>query len=220
MTPRRRSVVVAVAALAAALAVVLVVALVWVMRPEDAPAPLEAAEPAPPVPTASPVVPPTPAPSGPCARPPRRPFAPRAISVEGVVRRAEVLPVPRDEAGIVGVPPVSDKTAFAWDRGGVRAAARRGHVLLNTHTWPDGSAMGNALLRELHRGDQILLRGEAGQALCYRVTRRDEVLEADGYPGWDATDGPPQLVIVVCSGERLGPGRWTHRTLWFARPVV
>jgi len=27
------------------------------------------------------------------------------------------------------------------------------------------------------------------------------------------------VVIVVCSGERLGPGDWTHRTLWFASPV-
>jgi len=31
--------------------------------------------------------------------------------------------------------------------------------------------------------------------------------------------GQPQLAIIVCSGQRLGPGVWTRRTLWFASPV-
>ena len=35
-----------------------------------------------------------------------------------------------------------------------------------------------------------------------------------------ATNGPPQAVIIVCSGKRTAPGVWTHRTIWFARPAV
>ena len=56
---------------------------------------------------------------------------------------------PRDAAGIPGVPPLSSagKTVFAWDREqGIRPGDRRGNVLLNAHTWPDGSALGNRLL--------------------------------------------------------------------------
>ena len=31
-------------------------------------------------------------------------------------------------------------------------------------------------------------------------------------------DGPPRLGIVVCSGKRTGPGQWSKRTVWFAKP--
>lgn len=148
-----------------------------------------------------------------------RPFVPRTISVEDVARRSTVLALPRDAAGVVGVPPVSEKDLFAWDRGGVRPGDRAGRVLLNAHTWPDGSAVGNHLLRELVEGDRLVLRGSGGATACFEVFRRAEVREEDGYPGWNRSDGPHQAVIVVCSGERVGPGRWTHRTLWFARPI-
>jgi hypothetical protein len=78
--------------------------------------------------------------------------------------------------------------------------------------------MGNRLLDDLDVGATIRLEDD-GKVACYRVSKRDEVPAEDGYPGWGSKEGPSQLVIVVCSGERLGPGRWTHRTLWFADPV-
>lgn len=202
---------------AAAAVVVLVVALLaWWLGREDPPT--EAA----PGPVGTPSSTPTPAPAAApdsCADRASGGFVPTGISVDGVVRAAEVRALPRDADGVVGVPPVLDKEVFAWDLDGVRPGSRQGHVLLNTHTWPDGSAMGNRLLRDLRVGDGLRLTG-AGVAECYRVTRRVEVREEDGYPGWSAEDGPPQVVIVVCSGDRLGAGRWTHRTLWFATPVT
>ncbi len=187
-----------------------------VLRPDPTP---ERAVVVPP-PAVAPAPPPTP--TDPCLTPATAGFVPTAITVEGIARKARVLALPRDSAGVVGVPPVSDKTAFAWDRGGVEPGSAEGHVLLNTHTWPDGSAMGNRLLRGLAVGGRLVLstgEGTAKQVACYTVTDRVEVRLSDGYPGWDANDGPPQVVIVVCSGKRLGPGNWTHRTLWFASPV-
>ncbi|WP_460845909.1 class F sortase [Nocardioides ultimimeridianus] len=152
---------------------------------------------------------------GPCARPPARPFVPASITVAG--RTQAVHPVARTADGVMGVLPDTDKTEFATDEGGVRAAARHGRVLLNTHTWPDGTAMGNSLLARLHVGDRLVLKAHRRVA-CYRVVSREEVLASAGYPGWDRRTGRPQAVIVVCSGTRLGPGDWTHRTLWFADP--
>ncbi|GAB3862807.1 hypothetical protein GCM10028801_29080 [Nocardioides maradonensis] len=152
-------------------------------------------------------------PDGVCAGPRLRPFVPTSIRVVGRTQR--VYPVPRTADGVMGVLSHTDKTDFATDQDGVEAGARHGRVLLNTHTWPDGSAMGNRLLAHLHVGDRIVLRGR-GQVACYRVTSREQVLASNGYPGWDRTTGRPQVVIVVCSGTRLGPGDWTHRTLWFA----
>lgn len=196
----------------------LVALLVWWLTREEptqpelvAPVPVE-------VPTPTPT--PTPVPrEDPCATQARTGFVPTTVSVEGVTRRADVLGLPRDGAGVPGVPPVNDKDAFAWDLGGIEPGSSEGHVLLNTHTWPDGSAMGNHLLDALEVGDELRL-GRPGKVACYEVTERVEVRAEDGYPGWSATDGPPQVVIVVCSGERRGPGNWSHRTLWFASPVA
>ncbi|GAB2981886.1 hypothetical protein GCM10027076_19670 [Nocardioides montaniterrae] len=184
-------------------------ALIWFWRwtaRDDGPAVQPKA-----VPTASA----TPSVPGPCARRPARSFVPQRLEVTGVVSR--VVPVPRDSGGIMGVLPEGIKTEFAADLGGVLVGSATGHVLFNTHTWPDGSAMGNRLLARLQVGGRLVVSGH-GLTQCYRVVARQEVLASNGYPGWDRTDGRPEAVIVVCSGTRLGPGSWTHRTLWFARP--
>lgn len=195
---------------------VLVIALLawWLGRDEEPPA----AAPAP-VPVATPTTSlPTPEPH-PCAGQSRVGFVPTRLSAPGVVRKAEVIGVPRDAQGVVGVLPHADNENFAWDLGGVEPGASEGHVLLNTHTWPNGAAMGNRLLEGLQVGDDLRLEGADGAFACYRVGERVEVRVEDGYPGWSADDGPPRVVIVVCSGERRGPGDWSHRTLWFADPV-
>jgi hypothetical protein len=151
-----------------------------------------------------------------------RGVAPSRITVPGVAPPARVVTPPRDTNGVPGVPPLTarGKTVFAWDRAqGVRPGDPAGNVLLNAHTWPDGSALGNRLLAGLRRGDRIEVVG-GGKRLCYRVTERVEVLAEDGLPRYYATDGPPQLAIVVCSGRRLAPGVWERRTVWFAAPVT
>ena len=149
-------------------------------------------------------------------------FTPRTITVPGVTREAAVVAPPRDANGVPGTPPLSSygKSVFAWDREQhVRPGDPAGNVLLNAHTWPDGSALGNRLLAALQPGDRILVRG-ADAELCYRVTERVEVRAEDGLARYYATDGPPQLAIVVCSGRRLGPGVWEKRTVWFAAPAA
>jgi hypothetical protein len=152
-------------------------------------------------------------------------FVPRSIRIAG-----ETVPViarPRDANGVPGTPPIdgTGKREFAFDTDqGIRPGDAAGHVLLNAHTWPDGSALGNRLLDQLGKGDRIVVRGAgAGTAapeLCYRVTERVEVLASKGYPRYYATTGKPALAIIVCSGRRLGPGEWEKRTIWFAGPAA
>lgn len=173
-------------------------------------------------PTASAVPSTTAAPTSACANGARNPFEPRTIKVAGVAGAVQVIAPPRDSAGVPGVPPLTTfgKHVFAYDRKqGIRPGDGKGNVLLNAHTWPDGSALGNQLLSGLNRGDRIVVRGE-GVMLCYRVTQRIEVPAAKGLAKYYANDGPPQLAIVVCSGRRLGPGQWEDRTIWFASPSV
>jgi hypothetical protein len=157
-------------------------------------------------------------PAGPCAQPARGPFVPARIDLGSVASVAAVVGVPRTPDGVTGVLPVDEKSSIAWDLGGIEPGSRRGNVLLNAHTWPDGSALGNAMLRGLQVGDRLVVSG-SGHHLCYLVSGRIEVLAADGYPPYYDVRGPPQLAIIVCSGQRIGPGQWTKRTIWFARPL-
>jgi hypothetical protein len=181
-------------------------------------------------PSASPTPTPTPTPTPPAASTatPRdcgtvaHEFRPRTIDVPGVARRVAVVTPPRVAGGVPGAPPLTTagKQVFAWDREqGIGPGDPAGNVLLNAHTWPDGSALGNRLLARLQTGDRIVVVGSR-QRLCYRVTERVEVLATDGLARYYDTDGPPQLALVVCSGRRTGPGQWTHRTVWFASPTA
>ena len=151
-----------------------------------------------------------------------RAFAPRTISVPGVMRDVTVVTPPRDANGVPGVPPLTSegKSVFAWDREqGIRPGDPAGNVLLNAHTWPDGGALGNQLLAGLQEGDRIVVHG-ARSRLCYRVSERVEVGAETRMFRYYEQEGPPQLAIVVCSGRRLGPGIWEKRTVWFASPSV
>ena len=146
-------------------------------------------------------------------------FTPTSIMVAGVTRNTRVLALPRDAHDVPGVPPTSDKNSFAWDKPGIAPNSAKGNVLLNTHTWPNGAAMGNRLLNGLKKGGYFEL-SNGKSSTCYRVTERTEVSIVN--PPVERVydfDGPPQAVIVVCSGVRRGPGDWSHRTLWFAEPV-
>lgn len=157
----------------------------------------------------------------PCYRPASGPFTPTKVTVPGVTRDATVLALPRDGNNVPSAPPISSvgKTQFAWSIApDPLPGSDRGNALFNAHTWPDGSALGNRLLAQLHEGDRIIVRGDTGK-LCYRVTDRVEVSEYDKGKRYYATKGRPQIAIVACSGKRLGPGHWTKRTIWYASPI-
>jgi len=154
---------------------------------------------------------------------PSRPFVPKSISIPGVDKHSTVLALRRDRRNVPGTPPLTDrgKTQFAWDKkSNIKAGSPRGNVKLNAHTWPDGSALGNRLLRRLHKGQRIVAHGADGQRLCYKVTRRFQIDGDRGYPPYFSTTGKPKLAILVCSGRRRGPGNWSHRTIWYAAPVT
>ncbi len=134
-----------------------------------------------------------------------------------------VIALRREARNVPGTAPTTreGKSVMAFDLdSGIRPGDREGNALLNAHTWPDGTAIGNSLLAELDEGDRIIVGADQG-TICYDVSDRVEVL-ADSPAAaqrYFAQSGPPQLAIVVCSGERLGPGVWTHRTIWYAAPV-
>jgi len=156
-----------------------------------------------------------------CSRRNARPFLPRRATV-GVLGSRRVFGVSR-VAGLPGTPPLTDtgKVLLGWDRVGIRPGFSHGHVLMNAHAWPDGTALGNGMNAKLRLGSVIRVYGRGGRVQCYRVFRH--VVKAPSlslerlYYGDDKS--PARLAILTCAGVRRGPGDWSKRAVWLAKPV-
>lgn len=159
-----------------------------------------------------------------CRSQARRGFWPTRSNVKGVARGVPVLAVGRSRSGVPNTPPLTSlgKRSFGWDKKGPAPGSRHGNVRFNAHTYPDGSALGNKLLARLWVGQIIVVKNSYGKVTCYQVTKRKSVRPRSytALVAYYNTSGPPKLAIAVCSGKRLGPGNWTMRTIWFARPVA
>lgn len=149
------------------------------------------------------------------------PIRPTEALISELNRAVGVVRVRRKRNGQIGTPPLTQrgKTQLGWDPN-VQPGAGWGSVITDAHTWPDGSALGNAMLRDLREGATIVMRDQAGASVCYRITKRgsyprNRIPRSRMFQPW----GAEQLVIVVCSGRRLGPGNWLRRTVWWAEPV-
>lgn len=156
----------------------------------------------------------------PCKRP-RHGFVPTRARIPAIGRSVRVVEVGRTSSGAVGAVPTTDANKWVMSMDPqTLPASRRGSVLLAGHTWPDGSALGNAMLKNLHRGDRIVLAGKNHKVACYRVSERKSYPVND-VPSRSAfrSSGNERVVIVACSGKRLSPGHWSRRTLWYAVPV-
>jgi hypothetical protein len=190
-------------------------------KADATPIPVAVQAPAPVVVEASPEPEPTPTPKPePACSTATKAFLPTKVEIAGI-ETISVLALPRDGFNIPGVPALtaSGKNSMAFDLGsGIRPGDRAGNALLNAHTYPDGSALGNKLLAKLDKGDEIVVKGVGGQ-LCYEVNDRVEVSAYDRGKRYYAKTGKPQIAIIVCSGKRLGPGNWTERTIWYASPI-
>lgn len=149
-----------------------------------------------------------------------KPLTPRRITIPKITYRAKVVMPPREAGRVPGDPPLTDagKEMFAFDKyTGIYPGSTFGVVRMNAHVWPDGSAVGNRMLKKMKIGKRIVVLGKT-KKICYRVVDK-VVVDADKtLLRYYRLDGPPRLGIVVCSGKRTGPGQWSKRTVWFAKP--
>jgi hypothetical protein len=149
-----------------------------------------------------------------------KPLTPKRITVQGVTTKAKVIMPKRLAGRVPGDPPLTEagKEMFAFDKyTGIYPGTPFGVVRMNAHVWPDGSAVGNRMLKNLKIGNRIVVFGLT-KKICYRVVDKVVVDASKTLLRYYRTDGKPRLGIVVCSGKRLGPGNWTKRTVWFAKP--
>lgn len=149
-----------------------------------------------------------------------KPLTPRRITIPHITTKARVIMPPREAGRVPGDPPLTEagKEMFAFDKyTGIYPGSTFGVVRMNAHVWPDGSAVGNRMLKKLKIGHRIVVFGKT-KKICYRVVDKVVVDASKTLLRYYRTYGKPRLGIVVCSGKRLGPGIWTKRTVWFAKP--
>jgi hypothetical protein len=154
-----------------------------------------------------------------CNRPTRG-FVPARAEIPAIGRTVKVIQVERESNGQIGAGPTTTEGKWLMSMDPkTKPGSHQGSVLLSGHTWPDGSALGNAMLDNLWAGNGIVLYTGYTRA-CYRINKRESYPRDEVPRRIFRTTGYEEVVIVACSGKRLGPGNWTRRTLWYATPWV
>jgi len=147
---------------------------------------------------------------------------PRRAAIPALGRATYKVVKVKRKHGEIGTPPTTKagKRLVGWDPH-KRPGSGVGSVVIDAHTWPDGSALGNKMLKKLRRGDVVVLTDGRGHGVCYRIRSRhsysrNRIPAVKIFRTW----GKEQLAIVVCSGKRLGPGNWLRRTVWIGVPTA
>ncbi len=157
-----------------------------------------------------------------CSKRNATPFVPVAISVKGI-GRVQVKGLNAQPDGVPKTLPINKvgKTKIAWDRPGFRPGDATGHVLMNAHVWSDGTSVGDLLNEKLKRGKIVKVMGSAGQVQCYRLSKRivKKPSRKLAVKFYGDIHSKHRLSILTCTGERRGPGDWSLRSIWFAKPI-
>ncbi|WP_051232965.1 class F sortase [Acidipropionibacterium thoenii] len=181
---------------------------------------------------------PTPSPAGPtpssasasagelagCAAQPR-PITPATLRIDQMKVSTHVLSLGLDSSGAAAAPPKNDPSGVAWFNKGPRPGSARGKVVLSTHTYHLGGALGNELYdssNKLRKGAVIRLADSSGTTVCYRFDRSTKVTVADYDP--DSTvlyddAGAPMLAIVICWDYNKDTSDWASRIIFYGTPV-
>ncbi|GAA2181984.1 hypothetical protein GCM10009785_19290 [Brooklawnia cerclae] len=133
-----------------------------------------------------------------------------------LVRQGMTMPVlslGQDGSSAAAAPPNNESHTVAWFNEGPKVGSDMGKVVLSSHTFRFGGALGNELNDGLlDVGDVVLITGSDGSNICYRYSSSLHVIEADYDPHSDIVydyTGAPQFALVVCSdydsaGNALG----------------
>ncbi|WP_454078045.1 hypothetical protein, partial [Escherichia coli] len=82
-------------------------------------------------------------------------------------------------------------------------------VLFSAHTFSTRTELGNVLLKQLDAGDLVVVKGEAGQTLCYRTGNGPKLVAPAAYPAlvyrWEVSS---KAVFTVCSNYDPVTGVW------------
>ncbi|HET9632587.1 MAG TPA: class F sortase [Terrabacter sp.] len=115
----------------------------------------------------------------------------------------------RDASGQLPLGTPTDRTKAGWYAAGPRPGSGTGTVLVDGHTYRDGSAIFQEdFARRIATGQLIQLRQDNGSTCSYRITRVWRTISsARAYPQLVASQhlydfaGPERLLLATCGGS-------------------
>lgn len=156
-----------------------------------------------------------------------KPINPTRFAIERMGVDTHVLSLGWDATGAAAAPPDSDAFGVGWLNQGPQPGSERGNVVLTSHTYHVGSALGNLLYdaeKGLQAGDLIKMSDESGYTVCYRYREALKVwvAEYDQQPSdiLYSDQGRPQLAMVVCWDWDWRARASQSRIIFYADPVV
>jgi sortase (surface protein transpeptidase) len=127
--------------------------------------------------------------------------------------------------GDLGTPPEADRASAGWYPS-VLAGAARGTVLMDGHTYRDGSALFTSTFKEKVRAGMVMrLSCTDGHAFDYQVSEILLDVSTARYPGIVASrelysaDGVSRLVMITCTDYAPATRVWANRAIIVATPV-
>ncbi|WP_404387368.1 sortase domain-bontaining protein [Humibacillus xanthopallidus] len=154
------------------------------------------------------------------------PCRPTGLLIDALEVDAPVIEIGLERDGSLGVPAERDRRKAGWYPS-VLAGAARGTVLMDGHTYRDGSAIfttDSTARAEL--GTVLRLTCDDGSVVSYRLTELRSDLTPETYPDFIssrrlyAADGPAQLVMITCTGWNPLRQVWDNRAVLIATPFA
>ncbi len=138
---------------------------------------------------------------------------------------ASIVTLSLTAEGDLGTPSDKDKTSAGWFPS-VLAGTARGTVLMDGHTYHDGSALFQPTFKQQVRAGMLArLSCADGHAFSYRISEVTLDLSPASYPRFVtsrslyAADGPPQLVMITCTDYLASQRVWANRAVVIATPI-
>ena len=191
--------------------------------PKAVPPPPPAPAPPPPAPAPAPQAVPAAAPQAAAA--PSAPCAPSGFSIPAMGIDAPVVRIGLDASGNLGVPSDADKKKAGWYPNAVLAGSRLGSIIMDGHTYRDGSAIFTTSFDSTVRVGMTVGLSCGGGTFPYRISELKLNLNVGDYSGFVdgrrlyAPDGPPQIVMVTCTDWNPVSGTFDRRAILIATPM-
>ncbi len=155
-----------------------------------------------------------------------QPCRPVRFTMGGLGIDASVVTLAVTAEGDLGTPSDANRTSAGWFPS-VLAGADRGTVLMDGHTYHDGSAIFDTSFKDQVRAGMLMrLSCADGHAFSYRVSEIIVDLSPGTYPSLVksrnlyAASGPAQLVMITCTDYIPAQRVWANRAVVIATPIA
>jgi len=186
------------------------------------PSPIDTATAAPPPAAPAEAAPLPPPPDG----APGAPCAPAGLGIPQMGVKAPVVRVGLDADGNLAAPSDADKKKAGYYANGVLAGSSRGSIIMDGHTYRDGTAIFQTDFDSKARvGMTVELSCQLGGSFTYRVGEVKLDLNVSDYSRFVdarrlyAPDGPPQIVLITCTDWNAINRTYDHRAILIATPT-